>query len=164
MTQTREHTYSVGDRVVRFVDDELGTVQAVDAAGQITAVTMDNGRDRDVTYERFSPVVAPYVGMPCSILLYTDTCPAIVVRVNKKSITVARVPEKEGTTKHTAQCECADCPGPNGNPWPITETEGDLQGEQGAPERFRMVREGRYRNGSVGVMLGRSVRRVDYRE
>lgn len=167
MTHAHETTtYAIGDRVVRFVDDELGTVTAVNDQGEITAVEMDTAKNRDVTYERFTKVIVPEVGMPCSILLYTDTSPAVVIRVNKKSITVARVPAKESTRRHADHCECGNpetgCP--KGNPWPLIIADGDLDGPRGEPERFRMVREGRYRNGSIGLRLGKAVDYRDYRE
>lgn len=98
--------------------------------------------------------ITPTVGMPATIHLYTDTVPAVVVRVNAKSVTVAQVPVIE-SSRHRVNDPA--------EPFPCWAWAGDVTGERGTPERFRMVAPGKYRNGSIGLTLGRAVKITDYR-
>lgn len=100
----------------------------------------------------------PVVGAPATIHLYNDTMAAVVVRVNKKSITVARVATDRNTlTRINSERE----------PFPCLAEEGILTEVIGDPERYTMSvkRDGTlaYRNGSISVTLGKSVRITDYR-
>lgn len=97
----------------------------------------------------------PTVGMPATIHLRNDSLPAVVVRVNQKSVTVARVAHREDT-RHRINDER--------EPLPCYAWEADLAQVIGEPERYPMVRPGRYRNGSIGLTLGKAVRITDYRE
>lgn len=97
----------------------------------------------------------PFVGMAATINLYTDTRPAVVTRVNAKSIQV-RVVDTEAAVRVNDPRE----------PFPVLEAEGILDKIIGAPERYKRIdtEEGpRFSNGSISVTLGRSVRRTDYR-
>lgn len=96
---------------------------------------------------------APYVGMPATITLVTDTRPAVVTKVNAKSVVVRTVPRIESTKTVRNPDE----------PLPCVEYQGDTANPHGEPERFAMVSPGRYRNGSIGLILGRSVDVTDYR-
>lgn len=98
----------------------------------------------------------PVKGMPATIHLYSDTLAAVVVRVNRRSVSVARVATTEEPRRINAE----------GEPYPVMAYEGILDRVEGEPERY--VRfdtpDGPvFRNGTVGLTLGRSVRIVDYR-
>lgn len=98
----------------------------------------------------------PNVGDPATIHLYTDTLPAVVVKVNKKSIVVRRVEhdENDPTVRNP------------GEPFPAIMWPGILDRPIGEPERYSIVETDsgyRYRNGSISVTIGKSVKFTDYR-
>lgn len=100
--------------------------------------------------------VEPYKGMPATIHLYSDTFAAVVVRVNKKSITVARVATDNKPVRINN----------DGNPYPVMVEQGITTEVVGTLERYVRY-DGHYgttyRNGSISVSLGKSVRITDYR-
>lgn len=158
---TTTETFHVGDRVTVAVNGQLATVTETDQHGAILAALGDDDRTYTHQYERFHRVLEPYVGMPCSITLVTDTSPAVVTKVNKKSVTVRRVPV--GPSRHVDYCQCATCTGTESGALPVTVADGLTDQPIGEPERFTRIREGRYRNGTIGLRLGVSARLVDYR-
>lgn len=96
----------------------------------------------------------PEVGMPATIVLYTDTVAAVVVKVNPKSVMVAAVATGEERTTNP------------GEPYPVRVSEGILDQITGTPERYSRIDtpDGPvFRNGSIGVVLGKSIARTDYR-
>jgi hypothetical protein len=105
-----------------------------------------------------SETVEPYKGMPATINLQNDTFAAVVVRVNPKSVTVARV-----ATNEAERYRIND----EREPFPCYAEPGILTEVIGTPERYARVvtSDGsvRYRNGSISVTLGKSVRITDYR-
>ncbi len=107
-----------------------------------------------------APIV-PVVGMPATINLYTDTQAAVVIRVNAKSVTVARVEIGEYVKNMLVDgANSPDCP-------PVMVAEGITDKIIGGGERFKRIEhsDGRvsYRNGSIGITLGRSISVRDYR-
>jgi hypothetical protein len=99
----------------------------------------------------------PFVGMPATINLYTDTRPAVVVKVNAKSIVLAAVAVDAATTRWINN---------EGEPYPCLAADGILTEVIGSPERYTRVdtpQGPRFRNGTVGVTLGRAVQITDYR-
>ena len=102
------------------------------------------------------------VGAPATIHYVTDSRAAVVVRVNAKSISVARVetgkPEKDMSADGARN---PDCPS-------VTCAEGILDKIIGKPERYVRVKRSDgtigYCNGSITVTLGQSVSRIDYRD
>lgn len=102
----------------------------------------------------------PYVGQPATINLYTDTSAAVVVKINPKSILVARVATTEPVKDMSR--DGADVPGVP----PVMVAQGILDQVIGEPQRYSRVETSdgpRYRNGSISVSLGRSVKITDYR-
>lgn len=101
----------------------------------------------------------PAVGTAATIHLFSDTVPAVVVKVNAKSVVVRRVAVDEASKRrinHEAE------------PFPAWAWNGDLSQPVGEPERYSLVGEREdgspiYRNGSVGLSLGRAVKITDYR-
>lgn len=102
--------------------------------------------------------VEPYKGMPATIHLVSDSMAAVVVRVNAKSVTVARVATDE-TKRFRINAEA--------EPFPCYAEPGILTEVIGTPERYSRIEHGdgrvSYRNGSIGLTLGKSVRVTDYR-
>jgi hypothetical protein len=101
--------------------------------------------------------VEPTPGMPATIHLYNDTSAAVVVRVNAKSIVVARVATDETSRRRLNNPR---------EPFPVWAEDGILTEITGEPQRYTRVetRSGpAYRNGSISVSLGRSVSITDYR-
>jgi hypothetical protein len=97
-------------------------------------------------------MMQPYVGMPATINLYSDTFAAVVVKVNAKSIKVARVETDGNPVRINSEREL----------FPCVAEQGILDKIIGEPERYAKVGE-RYRNGSISVTLGKSVKVTDYR-
>ena len=99
----------------------------------------------------------PTVGMPATINLFSDTFAAVVVRVNRKSVTVARVKTDPATSRRIND---------EREPYPCLVEDGILTAVIGEPQRYARVdteHGPRFRNGSISVTLGRSVRITDYR-
>lgn len=99
----------------------------------------------------------PYVGMPATINLYTDRTPAVVVKVNAKSIVVRSVEYDESNPTRINN---------EGEPFPVLSYPGDVTKPVGTPERYSRIDTPtgpRYRNGSISLTLGQAVRLVDYR-
>lgn len=101
----------------------------------------------------------PLVGEPATIHLFSDSVPAVVVKVNAKSVVVRRVEVDESTRRRFND---------EREPYPAWAWDGDLSKPVGEPERYSLI--GRradgspiYRNGSIGLSLGRSVKITDYR-
>jgi hypothetical protein len=99
------------------------------------------------------------VGTPATIHLFSDSVPAVVVRVNPKSVTVRRVEVVEASRRRIND---------EAEPFPCLAWDGDTSKPVGEPERFPLIGfrpDGSpvYRNGSIGLTLGRSVRITDYR-
>ena len=98
------------------------------------------------------------VGAPATIHLETDSCAAVVVRVNGKSISVARV--ETGEQKQDMGADGANSPGCP----PVMRAEGILDKIIGKPARYVRVERSDgtigYRNGSITVTLGQSVSRT----
>lgn len=154
---TKPETFAIGQRVRRHFDGELGTVSETFTDGQIADVDMDTPhpeRDKRADLERWTPVREPYVGMGCSITYVTDTRPAVVVKVNKKSVTVRAV-ELTGKREQDMRVDGAGDP----NCPPVIVEQGDPTKPFGEPQRFERIGEGRYK----GLVLGTCVRRTDYR-
>lgn len=101
-----------------------------------------------------TPNTAPYVGMPATIHLVSDALPAVVIRVNRKSVTVRRVATDESSRQRINDVA---------EPFPCWAWDGLTDQPIGEPERFPMIAPGRYRNGSIGLSLGRAVKITDYR-
>lgn len=100
---------------------------------------------------------APFVGQAATIHLFTDSIAAVVTKINKKSIVVARV-----ATTEAVQDKSRD----GADYLPVMIAEGILDEVVGSPERYSIIEteDGpRYRNGSIGVTLGRSIALTDYR-
>lgn len=102
---------------------------------------------------------APYVGQPATINLYSDTRPAVVVKVNPKSVVVQAVEVDEATKRRVND---------EREPYPCWAWDGDVTKPVGEPERFMLRGHSDkgspiYRNGSIGLTLGRSVKITDYR-
>lgn len=99
----------------------------------------------------------PFVGMGCTINLYSDKMAAVVTKVNAKSIVVARVATDEaGAWRVNSESE----------PYPVIARAGILTEIIGEPERYARVETSYgvcFRNGSVGVTLGKSISLTDYR-
>ncbi len=102
--------------------------------------------------------IEPVKGMPATINLMNDTLPAVVLRVNAKSITVARVAVDEASSRRIND---------EREPFPVVVADGILSEVIGTPERYsKIVRSDgtiAYRNGSISVTLGKSIRLTDYR-
>lgn len=103
--------------------------------------------------------LAPQVGDPATIYLYSDAVPAVVTKVNAKSIVVRRVEPIEATRfRINDEVE----------PFPALRWDGDVTKPYGEPERFRLVGtrddgSPAYRNGSISLRVGRAVKITDYR-
>ena len=95
----------------------------------------------------------PYVGMPATIHLYTDTIPAVVVGVTAKSVVVQQVDIDE-VSKMTYD---------DGSGFPVITYNGNVDAPIGERERFTLTKNGTYRRGSIGLQLGKSYKRTDYR-
>lgn len=100
----------------------------------------------------------PAVGDPASIVLWTDTVAAVVVKVNPKSIVVRRV--EVGPMERDNRVASANLP--------VMSAEGILDKPIGEPERYPLIGfyEGgapRYASGSVVLRVGYSRSRRDYR-
>jgi hypothetical protein len=93
----------------------------------------------------------PQVGTPATIVLYTDTIAAVVVKVNEKSVVVREV--EVGPERNLR--------GP-GYPFPLISADGLLDRPVGPEQNFRLGRDGHYHRGSVDLVLGKSVKRTDY--
>lgn len=99
----------------------------------------------------------PYVGMPATINLYTDTQAAVVTKVNAKSILVAPVALNESTRRRINA---------EGEPFPCLAVDGITTEVTGLAQRYSRIdtEQGpRFRNGSISITLGRSVEITDYR-
>lgn len=92
----------------------------------------------------------PFVGMPATILLYTDTSAAVVTKVNGKSIEVASVATGEPVVVNMY------------GPFPRTRAEGLTNQVIGEAQRYTLNKRGEFRRGSIGLQLGESYRYVDY--
>lgn len=99
--------------------------------------------------------LAPYVGQPATINLWSDAQAAVVVKTSPKSILVQRVAIDEDNGRRIND--------PN-EPLPCWAYEGmvDVPLQHCKPERYTW-RNNAYRNGSISVTLGRSVTVRDYR-
>lgn len=108
--------------------------------------------ERELVCDGFKHEVtpAPYVGMPATIILYTDTMAAVVTKVCGKSIMIASVATGEEVVV-----------GSNG-PWPNTRAEGMIDQINGTPERYTLNKWGRFSRGSIGLLLGDSYRYINY--
>lgn len=102
----------------------------------------------------------PTVGMPATIHLWSDSLAAVVVKVNAKSIVVARVettePRKDMSRDGATNPECP----------PVMVAEGIVDQVTGGWERYKRIDTDngpRFSNGSTSVSLGRSVSITDYR-
>jgi hypothetical protein len=97
----------------------------------------------------------PQVGTPATILLYSDTTAGVVVKVNPKSIVVAKVELDESTRRVSNP----------GEPFPRVVVNGDVSRPiRGTEQRFMLRKDGRgYGTGSIRVRLGDSVDVTDYR-
>lgn len=162
-TTKAAETFTVGQRVRRHVDSALATVTSVCLDGKITDVEMDDPtvrRDAWPWMEIWHPVVIPTVGMPCSQTLVTDTTPAVVVKVNKKSIVTARVLLVGDVEHDRAACQCTRCTGVENGSYPVTVQYGDPTRPIGAGlTHHKLLSEGRY----DGVTFAGCFRRVDHR-
>ena len=103
--------------------------------------------------------MTPEVGTPATIFLFSDTLPAVVTKVNPKSVVVRRV-EVDESTKRRVNDER--------EPFPAWAWDGDVTKPVGEPERYSLVGETDtgdpiYRNGSIRLRLGRAVKFTDYR-
>lgn len=100
----------------------------------------------------------PTVGMPATVHLYSDSQAAVVVKVNPKSVLVARVATDVSSRRRLNS---------EREPFPCWAEDGILTEVVGVPERYmrREHEDGRvsYRNGSIGITLGKSVSVTDYR-
>lgn len=99
------------------------------------------------------------VGTPATINLFSDTRPAVVVKVNPKSV-VVRAVEVDEASKRRVNDER--------EPYPCWAWDGDVTKPYGEPERYSLVGKREdgspvYRNGSIGLTIGRSVKITDYR-
>lgn len=98
----------------------------------------------------------PFVGMPATINLYSDSMAAVVTKVNKKSILVARVAVSDESRRINTE----------GEPLPCIAREGKLDEIIGTPTRYARIdlEDGpRFADGSISVTLGKSVSVTDYR-
>lgn len=96
-------------------------------------------------------------GMPATIWLQNDSLPAVVVRVSKKSITLARVATVEGSQRRIND---------EREPYPCYAEDGDLTQVIGEPQRYAYTvgsDGGRFAQGSISVTVGRALRITDYR-
>ena len=99
----------------------------------------------------------PVVGMPATIHFVSDSRAAVVTKVNKKSVVVQRV--ATGPDMQDMNRDGADY-------LPVMQAEGILDQIIGAPERYSRIDTAdgpRFRNGSMGISLGRSISVTDYR-
>lgn len=97
-----------------------------------------------------------FVGMPATILLWTDTRAAVVTRTTPQTITVARV--ETGPSRP----DLASDSGAYGvRP---TLADGILDKIIPGTEQRYAFRNGMWRNGSMRASLGRSVSWVDWRD
>jgi hypothetical protein len=99
------------------------------------------------------------VGTPATILLYSDSVAAVVTKVNPKSVVVRRVEVDEASKRRIND---------PAEPYPAWAWDGDVTKPYGEPERYSLVgtrEDGSpiYRNGSIGLSVGRSVKFTDYR-
>lgn len=115
--------------------------EVVNASGETIWVCADFGREN---------TPAPYVGMPATIRLYTDTMAAVVVKVSPKSILVAEVKTGEPV-------KVGDFP-----PYGHTRAEGIITEIIGEPQRFTLNKHGEFAKGSIGLRLGESYRYVNW--
>ncbi len=97
----------------------------------------------------------PFVGMPATIHYVTDTSAAVIVKVNPKSVIVRRVELIESTLRRVNDPREA---------LPIVVTDGDVSKPIGQPNRYPLQANGSYRDGSIGLELGKSYRLIDYRD
>jgi hypothetical protein len=157
-TTRRVQDIKIGDEVVsghtafvvHKIDDDDPMVRGLrDQAG---VLWRQPGRWDEVTV-----YIDPKPGDPASILFYSDTRAAVIVRVTPKSIVVARV--ETGPSR----LDMASDSGAYGvRP---TLEDGILDRPiAGSEERFTWnPRTGSYRRGSIRLVLGHSVTRVDHR-
>lgn len=101
----------------------------------------------------------PKVGDPATIHLYSDTRPAVVTKVNAKSVVVRAVAVDEASKRRIND---------EREPYPAWAWDGDLAKPVGEPERYALkgVRSDGvpvYANGSIRLSLGRSIKITDYR-
>lgn len=93
---------------------------------------------------------APYVGMPCTVILYSDTVAAVVTKVNGSSVNVQYVrTEAPVVTSHYG-------------PFPRTTAQGITTEPYGETQRFTLNKHGRFANGTIGLRLGTSSTYTDY--
>jgi hypothetical protein len=98
----------------------------------------------------------PVVGMPATVRLWTDSYAAVVTRVTRKTITVARV-----ETGPVRPDEASDVGAYGLRP---TLADGILDKIiPGTEQRYTRGTNGQYRNAGQLVTLGHSVTRVDWR-
>ena len=104
--------------------------------------------------KRITDIAEVKVGMPATVLLYTDTRPGVVVKVNPKSIVVAEVdhgPERRENDER--------------EPFPVLVADGILDKvlNEGTRYMYKPGSSTGFANGSVRVVVGYSVKRTDYR-
>jgi hypothetical protein len=97
----------------------------------------------------------PYVGMPASVVYVTDSSAAVVIKVNAKSVVVAKVATGEAVKVDEI------------NGWPVYDEPGLLDQPITPGERYKFAginSSGQrvYANGTIRLSLGRSVDRTDY--
>jgi len=93
----------------------------------------------------------PYVGMPATVLLYTDASPAVVTKVNRNSVVIQEVAVIESSRRQLNP----------GEPYPRLRWDGDVETPVSAPRRFMRTRNG-YAQGSIKLLLGKSFKYTDY--
>lgn len=94
----------------------------------------------------------PHVGMPVTIVLYSDTVPGKVVKINPKSIVVQEVEWDENNGHRTNPDE----------PIPCWIYPAKMDSPRGGEKRY-MKKGERWQNGSIRLVLGTAYRKVDYR-
>lgn len=97
----------------------------------------------------------PEVGMPATILLYTDTVPAVVTKVTNLTVTVVEVADDKSTARKGHGDNDTLMDGDLSKPLPGTECS----------FRWNAKRHGLYNGGwqhGLSLRLGRSRRRIDW--
>ncbi len=95
----------------------------------------------------------PAVGDPATIVLVTDTIPAVITRVTPRTVVVREVEHEEPRrVNHESE------------PFPVLQAQGILDKPFGNGERFSMTTRGHYMHGGVRLLLGTSLYRRDYRD
>lgn len=152
MTETVTPTHFV----VNYRKDRVHHTDTIPATDAATARKCAEDVADRYGVESVYPV--PLVGMPATIHYVTDSSAAVVVKVNPKSVLIARV--EIGPWEQDMRVDGARDP----NCFPVMVAEGITDKVIGEPHRYRRMPNGRITDGSIGVTLGYSISRRDYRD